>query len=745
MKTQNILFTIILFFLAAFSAIAQQAEATISGEVYEVETRKGKKQIVPVINANIYWAGTTIGTISDVDGKFNLKRLNPNKKELLVVSFIGFENDTMAIAAGQQEIKIIMKGGSNLDEIVISGRFQGAYISKLKPIKTEMITTGELQKMACCNLSESFENSATVDVGYSDAVSGAKQIQMLGLAGVYSQLLVENMPAIRGLGSTFGLSYIPGSWMQSIQVSKGAASVANGYESTTGQINVEFKKPHLSDKLHVNLYGNSEEKMEANLLTAVKLSDTWSTMILAHASRLDNKIDHNKDGFLDMPTGSQINVMNRWNYEVHGKVHAQFGFSFLDEKRDGGQKSYYGNEKENSYGIGIDTRRMQAFTKTGFILNRPLTSVALMASGTIHEQNSFFGNNKYDAKQSNLYANLIYQSYIGNSNHKYSAGLTYMHDEYRETYNETDYDRDEYTPGIFAEYTYAPSDAMSLIVGLRADENSQYGTFITPRMHFKYNFTENLTFRASAGKGYRTANIFAENTGLMASSRTLNINYDDFKAEEAWNYGLNVIQEFPIDSRRKVTLTADFYRTDFVNQIIVDTEKNSKVVDFYNLDGTSYSNSFQVELKVEPIRKFEILTAFRYNDVKATINNDLQDKPMVNKYKGLVNLSYATSYDRWKFSFTTQFNGKVKLPNMSNNPEASQDEFAEAYPIMLAQVTHKFRNFEVYIGGENLTDYTQENPIIDPENPFSDNFDASVVWGPIMGRKIYAGIRYTLK
>lgn len=745
---------ILIIILIQISVISIQAQEYITGHVNENQAHGEHIHQAPLVNANVYWLNSTIGTITDEDGFFKIEKLS-GKSNFLIFSYMGYQPDTIEVKKNQSEINVILKPSLLLNEVVVEERIKGESISKMKTIQTSTISTHGLQKLACCNLSESFENSTTVDVSYSDAVTGAKQIQMLGLAGVYSQILTENIPMIRGVASTFGLGYIPGTWMESIQISKGAASVINGYESTTGQINVEYKKPDKAEKVHINLYGNNMMKSEANVLFSKKFNNNLSTMLLTHAENLSTKIDENSDGFMDMPLVKQINLFNRWTYDIEGKFCGQYGVKYLYENRTGGQTSFlkdtdYGTT--NSYGLGINTKRIEVFAKNGFqFKNAPYKSVGIIFSGTYHNQNSFFGFNNYDVTQKSFYGNLIYQTIISNTNHKLSTGISYVYDNYDEMFNVTKLDRDESVPGAFAQYTYEIRENMTMILGARGDMNSKYGLFWTPRAHFRWEFAQETILRASAGKGYRTANVFIENSAMLASSRKVLI-LEEFKAEEAWNYGINItkhLEKKVVDGSKHEelgTISIDFYRTDFVNQIIVDFDKDVTKAYIYNLTGKSYSNSAQIELMMTPVERFDFTLAARYNDVKATINNELTEKPLVNKLKGVLALSYATKHEKWKFDMTNQLVGTSRLSSTQDSPiEYQKAEKSPTYYVLHAQITKKYKNWDFYVGGENLTNFKQKDPIISSDNPFGDYFDTSMVWGPILGRLVYVGIRYNLK
>jgi outer membrane receptor for ferrienterochelin and colicins len=729
----------------------------LKGVVRARVENNGRQDIQTLPYASLYWSGSTLGGTTDENGVFDLHKPDSKDTLFLVVSYTGFTADTVVIPPGKSHIEILLTENVQLEEVTVRRRMGGSYISTIQPAKTEVITISGLQSLACCNLSESFENSATVDVGFSDAVSGAKRIQMLGLAGVYSQLMFENLPGIRGLSSAYGLTYIPGTWMESIQISKGTASVLNGYESTTGQINIEYKKPQRSETLFLNLFSNSEGRFEANMNSSFKLGEEWSSMLLGHVSTQQFKIDHNHNTFLDVPTGTQVNLMNRWNYEVEGKRHIQLGVHVLNDNRHGGQilfKREADRGTTNAYGTEISTTRLQSFIKAGFYLpNTVQSSIGVMGVITWYDQDSYYGLNNYTGNQKSIYSNLVYQSVLGTTDHRLNTGISYQRDEFNEQFsrlpvsageiNDTLMLRTESVPGIFGEYTYDSPGRFTLILGLRADHHNIYDWFITPRMHFRYQAGEGGTLRGSAGKGFRSANIFSENSSIMASSRQL-VFAEEFRAEEAWNYGLNYTQIIPLTGERHVTFSADFYRTDFINQVIADMDQSVNRVVFYNLDGRSYSNSFQADVTIQPFEGFEIYTAYKRDDVKTTINGILMESPLISRHKALLTLSYATRFEKWKFDMTNQLNGPKRIPDTSESPEQYRmPAYSPSYYILHAQVTRKFRKMDLYFGGENLTNFRQKNPVIAWDDPFGDFFDSSMIWGPFLGRMFYAGIRYT--
>ena len=703
--------------------------------------------------ASVIWLGSKNGIATDSSGIFELEFDGSNSR--LVISNAGYTADTISVV-NLTDLKIILAANKQLKEVTVTSRQRSTYLSNLTPIRTQIMTDKELFKAACCNLSESFETNPSVDVSYNDAVTGSKQIQLLGLSGNYTQLTVENLPGPRGIATPLGLNSIAGPWVESIQLTKGIGSVANGYESIAGQINVELKKPENSESLFANIYVNDFGKTDLNLNLAKKISDKWWTGLLLHDDFFTNKkLDFNKDGFRDMPTGNQFNLINRWKYDNAKGFLVQFGVKILNDNKTGGQVGYDVKRDKNTtdqYGLGILTKRNEIFAKIGYVFpEKKYKSIGLQISAIDHQQNSYFGLTTYNANQQNFYANLIYQSIINNTTHKFRTGISFVYDNYKEEFKNINYNRKEKVPGAFFEYTYTPSDKVSVIAGLRTDYNNLFGFFITPRIHARYEPIKGTTIRISAGRGQRTANIFAENMSVFVSSRQVNIITTDagkaygLNAEVAWNKGISIDQKFKAFSRDGL-LSVDFFRNDFKDQVVVDLE-NPAEVKFYNLKGKSYSNSFQVEINIEPIKKLELRLAYRYFDVKSTYTGKLLERPLIANDRAFANFAYAIN--GFKFDYTINYNGKKRIPNTVSNPEPYQLKgYSPDFVLMNAQVSKtvgKKHPMDFYIGAENLTNYFQKDVIVSASKPFSPYFDASLVWGPVTGRMIYAGWRFKLK
>ena len=733
-----------------YREMAEEEVKRVKGVVLQ-ENAKGKFEPMP--NASVYWLGTRKGVITDSLGVFEIN--TDTSTQQLIISYTGFKADTLTVVHAN-DLKVIMASKGQLNEVTIFSRQLGSFIPYLNPIRTQVMTGAELLKAACCNLSESFETNPSVDVSYNDAVTGSKQIQMLGISGNYTQLTVENLPGPRGLATPLGLNSIAGPWIESIQLTKGTGSVVNGFESIAGQINVELKKPESAEKLLGNIYVNDQGKTDLNLNVATKLNEKWATALLLHDNFMNNALDMNMDGFKDMPTGNTFSLVNRYKYDNSNGVLAQFGVKVLNDQKVGGETSFNENSDkytQKRYGLAINTQRYELFGKLGYVFpQQKFKSIGLQFNASDYQQASYFGLTNYNANQQSFFTNLIYQSIINSTIHKFRTGFSFQYDKYNEDYNLNSYVRKEIVPGTFFEYTYTPNDQWSLVAGIRGDNNNIYGSFITPRLNIRYEPVIGTVFRLSAGKGQRTANIFAENNSLFVSQRSLmimgqnNSGAYSLNPEISWNKGISLDQKFNVFNN-PATLSLDYFRNDFKNQVVVDIE-SAKKIHIYNLAGKSYSNSFQAEVNMTPFTKLDIRVAYRYFDVKQTYSGNLLDRPFIAKHRAFLSVDYATNND-WKFNYTVTFNGKKRIVN----PYESYVSFipptsSPSYYLMNAQVSKSFGNnnpMDIYVGVENLSNFFQQNTIISADDPFGPNFDASMIWGPVTGRMLYLGWRIKIK
>ncbi len=748
MRHHKILCVLILVLYSMFLG----AQESVTGTVYAGEN---KKNSIPLDGANVYWMNSQIGTITKEDGSFVISF--DKAYSSLIISYVGFRSDTLNIK-DPGNITHRLRPSNELQEVEVVKKRDAVQKTFFSTQNVVTINSAELLKAACCNLSESFETNPAIDVNYSDALTGTKQIQMLGLTSPYLLITQENIPMVRGASQAYGLTFTPGTWIESIQITKGAGSVVNGYESISGQINTELVKPFTDPFLFVNGYANRNGRLELNTHLNYKLSDKWSTGLYLHGNKRDTKVDDNGDGFLDAPLADQLNIQNRWQYQDPEKGWVSFiNVRFLQDVKQVGQTNFNPETDRfttNSWGSEIDTKRFDTSLKLGYVFPAlPFQSMGFQVAFSNHQQESYFGLNNYDIDHESAYVNLIFNSIIGNTQHKFKTGLNASYDGYNENVNQQLFERSDRSMGSFFEYNYDDLEKLSFTAGLRADVHNRLGTFVTPRLHLRYAPWEKSSFRASFGRGRRAANIFAENQQLFATARQirlLNTNGEiyGFVPEDAWNYGISILQGFTL-ANRSGNISVDFYRTSFREQVVVDWE-NPLEISFSNLDGKSFANSFQFEFNYTLLRNLDLRTAYKFYEVKTQYQTGLLQKPLLPRHRFFTNLGYVSAPSekgsQWRFDYTLHTVGSQRLPDTASSPEEFQlPAFSDSYSLMNTQITRVFsRQWELYVGLENITNFTQEDPIVSADDPFGAYFDTSIVFAPIMGRMYYAGFRFTL-
>lgn len=784
MKYAKYFSAIILFVCIAASAYAQD----ITGTVTDTENN-------PMPGASVYWADTNVGTAASIDGKFRLHRVKGY--DTLVASFLGYDNDTLRVDDTVSQVQLKLRQGVALETVVVEGNLGGNYIRHDGILKGETISFAGLCKMACCNLAESFENSASVTVGYSDAISGARQIKMLGLAGTYTQILDENRAIMRGLSAPYGLSYTPGMWLNSIQVSKGISSVTAGHEAITGQINLEHRKPTDDERLFLNVYFDSELKPEVNLSSAIPVTadKRLSTVILAHGSMDTKSYDHNHDGFRDLPLSRQFDIANRWLYQADNGMQVRWGVKYINDYRLGGQMGYRKSMKDEMlhwidesqpdhynhnrpYGSEVKNEEVNAYFKLGMPVGKSVfdkdeqdemrSNFAVVVDFDHFNEDAYFGAfNDYSGRQNMLNANAMYVHYFTyrsslisgisassrwvDENLVQNLGVIQDWQGLIPENKVLDSKRLEPEIGAYMEYTYSIKDKLSVVAGLRYDYNFYFRkNMITPRAHVKWNITPTTVFRASAGLGYRPTDVITDNIGILATGHQIYgvpQHYRDLnRMETALTAGGSLTQTISTINHNDMTISFDYFRTQLFHSVIVDQEYIYGATFIYDTNKKSFTNSYQVDLTWTPIERFDIFATFRYTDSKYTVRREgggyeLVERPLVNRFKTLLNLQYATRMRKWTFDVTAQLNGRSRIPKTEPDIPSA---YSPVYPMFYAQVSRRIKHWDIYIGCENIGNYTQKHPILNADNPYSWYFNSSLIWGPLMGRKFYIGVRFNL-
>lgn len=698
--------------------------------------------------ASVYWKDTRIGATTDTLGQFVLP--HRDTPGVLVVSYPGFPLQEVEILPDEREVWLEVSGEFALDEALIETKQFDTRTSTLSNCNIERVTSAELKKAPCCNLSESFQTTGAVDVVYANALTGIKEIQMLGLRGVYSQFLLEGRPTMYGIATPFAFEYIPGTWLGGIDLAKGASTARNGAQGITGQINADLVKPQTDDPLFVNLFTSSEGRGEVNLHLNRRSKGAWANGLLLHGSMVQNRWDMNGDNYFDSPSRRQLNGMYRAFVETP-KVCAQINAHALTDSRFGGQIT--APEGADRFGIEHRNRRAELWAKVGVksLGGNPYSAMGNIVSASWHEARAAYGRNTYQAAQRSVYWQSLFETIIGTTDHHIVLAPNLQYDQIQERLNEASLDRTEWMPGLMGEYTWSRPNLhmgisdLTVVVGMRADWHNRFGWQWSPRMSARYNPEPNTAFRVSAGRGFRSPNVVAENFSLMASNRRFGF-APQIGPDEAWNYGLNLTRNFKV-AKREGALNVDLYRTVFVSQAIADVEEDPTAVFFYNINGGSYSNSLMITLQYNVLPGLDLKAIYKWNDVRITYRNGARvAMPLVARHRGLLSADYATPDRRWTINAYVQLVGSQRLPDNSLLPDGLADRFpahTPFYPVLNAQITRKFGDgLELYLGGENLTGYHQHAALISPGDPWSPYFNASQIWAPLMRQIGYLGLRY---
>ena len=709
--------------------------------------------IYPLTGASVFWLNTNIGTVTGEEGAFRLERTQ--ETDLLIISYIGFKTDTIKVQTPLIRHQMIQNRYDELDEVTLTQRRKTSQKSYIETQNTLKVSSEELLKAACCNLSESFETNPAIDVNFADALTGTKQIKMLGLSSPYLLISEENIPMVRGASQAYGLTFTPGTWVESIQISKGAGSVTNGFESIAGQINTELKKPLTDIPFFLNLFGSINGRYEMNTHFNHKVNKNWSTGLYLHGDKRTQKFDNNNDGFLDLPVSGQINLMNRWQYTDMEKGWVSFlSWRYMKDEKQLGALSFDPQKDRgmnNRWGSEINNKRWDASFKLGYVFpETPYQSFGFQSAYSSHDQDSYYGFRSYDINHDSFYTNLVFNSIIGNTLKKFKVGLNYSFDDYMELVNGDTYNRTDQNVGSFFEFSHDNNDNFSLIAGVRMDLHNNLGTFFTPRLHLRYVPLEKFVIRLSVGRGRKAANIFAENQSLFASNREIKIqsslgNFYGLNPEKAWNYGLGLSKSFYIRDPHQISLSVDYYITQFTDQVVVDFEK-PREVSFYNLEGKSAAKSFQIELDYYYRDYLNIRAAYKNYDVLTDYKSGLLQKPLLAKNRFFTNLGWESQPSsvgsQWRYDLTYHYVGAQRL---FHNLIDSSRGYSPNYSLWNTQLTYVFsKKVEIYLGGENIGNYRQQSPIIGVDDPFGADFDAGQVYAPVFGGMVYTGLRFKI-
>lgn len=732
--------------LVGHISYAQHAGNHVHGRVVNAKGQGlfSAKISAPEISKSVY---------ADTAGNFYLA--SEAHFDYLIITAPGYLTDSVSISGlGHQELKVRLTEVNEIGAAKIKGDPKNTHIGR-QPAKTEIITHSELKKAACCDLAGCFETQGTVKAVTTNVITNARELRILGLSGVYNQVFTDGMPMIQGASYTYGISAMPGPAVYGIFVSKGTNSVLQGYESMVGQINVVPKFGNRSEKLLLNAFVNNFGENQYNAIWGINKKG-WNNFLAVHLVNPAGERDRNGDSFTDVTRLNRLVVYNKFQtgLEKIKGLQSTVGVKFTLEKREGGQLGYVGSRDQGSssiYGQTVNYLQPELYAKFKWLITEQ-ENIELMASGQYHNQESYFGPVLYQSEQKQFYVNAQYSKDWSMGDNNFKGGVSLRNLELAErigftsnplnrTYDSS-YLKQETIPGVFAENIWNwRGNIFQLITGARADYHNQFGWQFTPRAMLKYEATESAAFRFSAGTGWHTVNMFAENIGLLSSSRDI-VFQEVLNPEKSLNIGLNFTQNFQ-RGKWQGFVTTDFYQTRFQNQFFPDYDTDPTKAFIGNFTGNSVSNAYQLDIVGTYSKNLELKLAYNYLDVYRVINSRRVLLPFNSKHRLMAAISLKSRDKKWQGDINAHWFGKQRLPDTRLNPDAfKQDAFSKPYTTLNIQLTKKWQKLELYGGVENVLDYRQTNPIVNANNPFDPYFDTSFTWGPIRGREVFLGVRY---
>ncbi|NOT36636.1 MAG: TonB-dependent receptor [Saprospiraceae bacterium] len=701
----------------------------------------------------VFFLNTTVGTRTLKDGSFVIEK--PNNENRLVIRYLGFKEDTLILKDDQTQLFLQLKEGVDLQDVTITGTRSSHSFSLLNPQNVETLTSKEFRKAACCSLAESFQTSNTVDLAYSNAVVGNREIQFLGLRGMYTQQLVENRPVFTGILNTFGYDFIPGTWLDQINIQKGASSALHGAQSMTGAINTGLKKPDLDYPVYVNGYADYHGRFEGNLHLNKSWSDFDHSGIYLHASRHSGFRDHNKDGFFDDAKNNLLNGMIKNTFfgtSWEGMVNAQA----LHNTRSGGEVNDQGK-----YSFQQTITHTNLSGNLGYVgFENPSQSTGSIYDLAFSELYGSFGTeHQFSNKEKRGLIQFIYSHAFSDDKHKITVGPALTYNEAHEKLtglNNFDHHYKEITPGIFADYDIKfgemeCDDLKRWIISTshRLEYIKSSKLFWTPRASLRYNIDEEWTTRLSIGRGYRFFRLVSDQLSLLTTNRMWIIN-DLPEYESSWNYGLNLVGK-PTIFNKAAELNFDFYVTRFEEQLVLDLDADiptRPLAIFSSLNGDSRAVVLSGTFSYPITNQITAKTGLRYQDTKQTNSTGFRDQVMIPKWRGLLSIDFESTDKKWLCNFATHYIGKMRLPDKTYYPgDLIHDhrEYSKPYFHLQAQANYTYQLWEFYVGCENITNYTQHQAIIDPLNSSGPFFNASEIYAPINGIKPYIGFKYRIE
>ena len=747
------LINIIIFMICANTTA--QSTFSLKGKVLS----NGK----PLPYANVYIENTDKGAITNENGVFSIPNLAPGNYSV-AASFTGYtlQKKTVIIKAKDSYITFNLNEDDALDEVIITGTLKA--VSRLEsPVPVEVYTPTFLKKNPTPNIFEALQNVNGVRPQLNCNVCNTGDIHINGLEGPYTLVLIDGMPIVSGLSTVYGLSGIPNSLIEQIEVVKGPASSLYGSEAVGGLINVITKLPENSPRFFADAFVTGWGETNLDLGFKAQVGKKATVLVGTNYFKFDELVDNNNDNFTDLTLQDRISIFQKWDFKRASNRKLSLAGRYFYEDRWGGElqwnKTYRGGDA--IYGESIYTSRFEILGDYELPLSE---KVNFQFSYSAHDQNSVYGNTPYLAQQRIGFGQLIWDKKIDKHDLLFGTALRYNY--YNDNTTAT-ISADEVTmPSLFIQDEIAFNKKQSLLLGMRYDYDSRHGNIFTPRIAYRYKPTDNDIIRLNAGTGFRVVNLFTEEHAALTGARDVIIE-ETLQPEESYNITLNYLKKLYLDNGMYFTFDTSAWYTYFTNAILPDYDTNPNKIIYSNLDG--YSTSKGLSFNVDAVFGSGIKASIgaTYQDVSQTENGQRIKQILTEQYSGVWSLSYKNYKTNLTLDYTGNLYGPMRLPLLGDLDP--RQEYSPTWSIQNIQATYDgLDNLEIYAGVKNLLNWTPNkgNPFIiaradDPfdenvqfngdgdvipttDNPYALTFDPSYVYGPNQGIRLFFGMRYNL-
>lgn len=717
----------------------------------------------PLAFSNVYLENSTTGTITNENGIFKLTNLKPGSYTL-VASFTGYgtSKKRVQITNKNLQIKFNLVEDNSLQEVIITGTLKA--VSRLEsPVPVEVYSTTFLKKNPTPSVFEALNNVNGVRPQLNCNVCNTGDIHINGLEGPYTLVMIDGMPIVSGLSTVYGLSGIPNSLIEQIEIVKGPASSLYGSEALGGLINIITKLPENAPLFFAESFGTSWGEINFDLGVKANVGKNATVLVGANYFKYDQLIDNNNDNFTDLTNQDRISLFQKWNFKRRNKRNFSLAGRYFYEDRWGGElqwnKSFRGGDEV--YGESIYTSRFEIFGNYQLPLSE---KIDFQFSYSDHDQNSVYGNTPYLAKQRIGFGQFIWDKKI--KSHDLLLGAAIRYNYYNDNTTATILADETAIPSLFVQDEIGFNNKQSLLLGMRYDYNSRHGNIFTPRIAYRFKPTDDDIIRLNAGTGFRVVNLFTEEHAALTGAREVIIK-DELNPEESYNITLNYLKKLYLKNGMYFTIDTSAWYTYFANAIIPDYDTNPNQIIYDNLDGFSQSSGLSFNIDAVFGSGIRASIGATYQDVSKTENGIKTPQILTEKYSGVWSFSYKHYGTNLTFDYTGSLYGPMRLPLLGELDPRS--EYSPVWSIQNIQITYDgIDRFEMYGGIKNLLDWTPNkgNPFIiarsdDPfdqnvvfdtngnaiptlDNPYALTFDPSYVYGPNQGIRLFFGIRYAL-